>query len=146
MPQTQAGVLVDGRPMGQIRWPSGRVDLTAAVEPGKPATIALWTTALPFQPSQMVAMREDMIAEAKSQIRFHGICGDVLLWAEPQGARIADVQFRPSVRQRQLGLRIALADAAGKRVRVGVKAMYRVRSKSNGPRRPRWSARRACWN
>jgi hypothetical protein len=125
MPQTQAGVLVDGRLVGQVRWPSGRVDLTAVVHPGKPAAIALWTTALPFEPSQMVAMREDMIAEAKSQIRFHGICGDVLLWAKPQGARIADVQFRPSVRQRQLGLRIALADAAGRRVRVGVEAAYR---------------------
>jgi hypothetical protein len=125
MPQTQIGVLVDGKLVGQIRWPSGRVDLTAAVRPGHPTTIALWNTALPFEPSQMVAMREDMVTQAKSQIRFHGICGDVLLWAEPQGPRITDVQFRPSVQERQLGLRIALDNVAGQRVQVCLEAAYR---------------------
>lgn len=112
MPQTQASVLVDGKPLGTVRWPGGRLDLTDAVKPGQRYTLTLFVTALPFEAEKLVAMREDMVYKAKSEIRFRGLCGDVYLESEPSGPRIAAVQFRPSVRKRQLSMLFRLDDLA----------------------------------
>ncbi len=108
MPQTQAAVLVDGKFLNAVRWPEGRLDLTGVVKPGQKAVVTVFVTALPFEAEKMVAMREDMIFKAKSEVRFKGLCGDVYLESEPTGPRIAGAQFRPSVHKKQLGLQMRM--------------------------------------
>jgi hypothetical protein len=118
MPQTQVSVLVDRAPAGTVRWPSGQVDLTSLVKPGHSATLTLFVTAEPFDAEQLSAAREDLITKSKADVRFRGLCGDILLTAEPLGPRLARAEFQPSVRRQRLGLRLKLADAARRRVKI----------------------------
>ena len=131
MPQTQVALFVDGQPSGTVRWPAGRVDITDRVRPGATAKLAAFVTALPFSPEKMIAMREDMVFQAKSEVRFRGLCGDVLLESEPAGAHIAGVQLRPSVRGKRLGVHLRLAEApAGARYTVAVEALWQGKAEA----------------
>lgn len=111
LPQTQAAVLVAGKPTGVIRWPGGSLDLSAQAKPGQPLELAFFVTAQPFSAEQLSVAREDLITKSKAVVRFHGLCGDLRLVAEPRGPRMVDVQYRPSLRKKQLGLSLRLAGA-----------------------------------
>ena len=126
MPQTQVALFVNGASTGVVRWPGGRLEITDRVRPGETARLTAFVTALPFSAEKMVAMRPDMVVQAKSEIRFRGLCGDVSLESEPAGARLGDVQLRPSVRHGILGVRVRVADTApGARYTLAVDALWK---------------------
>ncbi len=110
MPQTEALVLVDGQPVGSVRWPAGRVDLSGVLQPGQQARLTVLVTTDPLAKERLVAMREDFVEKIRAEVRFRGLCGDLFLVAEPSGARLGTVQVRPSVRRQALGLSARLAD------------------------------------
>ncbi|HEX2948413.1 MAG TPA: hypothetical protein VHV83_02395, partial [Armatimonadota bacterium] len=113
MPQTQVNLFIDGQPIGIIRWPYGEFDVTKQVHPGSKHRLTAFVTALPFSAEKMVAMRDDIVFKAKSVVRFRGLCGDVYLNSEPMTSRIASVQFHSSIRKKQLGLALRIADSTG---------------------------------
>jgi hypothetical protein len=134
LPQTQAVVFVDGRRAGQVRWPEGQVDLTPLIEPGQTALFTLFVTAEPPVDPRLPAPSADALEKARANIRFRGLAGDILLEARLPGPSIAEVQFRPSVRNKQLGLLVTLEGVRRSSVRVALETAI------DGQREFRWTS------
>ena len=107
-----ARVYVDGQKVGEMRYPWGDVDLTAACRPGQTHVLSVFVVALPLE-GVMVSYRDTGAArEVKGSVERKGLCGDVYLIGEPQGARITDVKVDTSVRNWQIALGVGLEGLA----------------------------------
>ncbi|HEX2949949.1 MAG TPA: hypothetical protein VHV83_10355 [Armatimonadota bacterium] len=132
MPQTQVNLFIDGQSAGVVRWPFGKIDITRFVHPGSNLHITAFVTALPFTAEKLVAMRDDMVFKAKSDIRFRGLCGDVYLESDPVNNRIETVQLRPSVRKKQLGLAVQMAQPIpNASYTLGIEALWHGKAESS---------------
>ena len=104
-------VYVDGRKAGEAFFPGGEADLTDALAPGR-HEIALFTSdKLPETVVTAFDSPDTARTFAKRSVENRGIFGDVALAAGPAGARIADVQARPSVAGRRIDFSVGLAGA-----------------------------------
>ena len=108
---TDARVLVNGKDVGTVAWPSGTVDITSAAAPGTVATLAILVA---------VAATEKEAAELLgpapidpwtrgANLESRGLTGDVILTSRPAGAHIADVFVQPSTRRKELALDVTLS-------------------------------------
>lgn len=117
MVQTHARIWIDGKPSGEIFFPGGRVDVTAAVQPGKKHDLALLVTAIPLDAESNVFMAPERIITSKAVVKLKGLTGDVMLVSEPPADAIDDVQIRTSVRGGKITIDTGLANPrAGQRV------------------------------
>lgn len=104
-----AGVYVDGEQVGEIYFPGGELDITAACRPGAKQALSLFTAAMPLH-----KRIEDYVTEPPDKRHsgvgsFRGMCGDVFLSSTPRDARIEDVKVSTSVRKWQIEVDAALA-------------------------------------
>ncbi len=108
---TDAIVFVNGHRCGEVRWTGGEVDITEFVRPGTDVQLRLLVVASPDE-----ARVPDLFAGRVTTHDFRGwhwacgITGEVFLHSRPKGARIADVFVQPSVRRKELALRVELAN------------------------------------
>ncbi|MBC7287427.1 MAG: hypothetical protein H5T86_05150, partial [Armatimonadetes bacterium] len=109
-PSRSAAADVNGRSVGSVNWPGGRLRVTDAVSPGREAEIAILVDALPVPESEWQKKTLQEQREMARQVRVRGLCGDVFLEAEPPSAvpHFGDVLMMPSVRKRALGVRFSL--------------------------------------
>ena len=103
-----ATVWVDGAKQGEIRFPGGEVDLTAACRPGATQLVSLRVVALPLKEVLLSYADTNTAREVKGRVARRGLCGDVFLVGTPQGARIAEVKVSTSYRQRTVAFDVAL--------------------------------------
>ena len=103
-----ATVWVDGAKQGEIRFPGGEVDLTAACRPGATQLVSLRVVALPLKDVLLSYADTNTVREVKGRVARRGLCGDVFLVGTPQGARIAEVKVSTSYRQRTVAFDVAL--------------------------------------
>src|SRR5581483_1220872 len=104
-----AAVFLDGKPVGEMRYPAGEVDLTAAVRPGETQILSMRVDALPLK-ALMESFRDSATARTvEGSVARKGLCGDVYLVSTPVGARIADVKLDTSVRHWQINFDTTLA-------------------------------------
>ena len=105
-PQTVVNAFVDGKPIGEICWPGGTLDLTAVAKAGKPLDLALFVVPTPLFGKNMVvqAILGDKynLPAWESQASERGLGGEVSLRSEPLGARIDNLAIRTSVEKKQL--------------------------------------------
>jgi hypothetical protein len=118
-----AVVYVDGKKVGEVRFPAGEVDLTAVCRPGARHVLSLLVVALPLKGVLLSYADTNSAREVKGSVERRGLCGDVYLAATPPAARVADVKIDTSVRKGEITVSAALeglaADASfGLRVRV----------------------------
>ncbi len=110
-----AAIYVDGREVGQIRFPAGQVDLSAAVRPGATHVLTLLVVAMPLKAVMESFNDTNTARQRKGSVERRGLCGDVWLIGEPAGARLSGVRIDTSVRQSQItfetGLHGLVADA-----------------------------------
>jgi hypothetical protein len=92
-------VYVDGRPLGEIRFPAGELDLTSACPAGSRHVLAMLVVALPLRAVGMSFSDTNAAKAAQGSVARRGICGDVYLASEPAGARIGGVRIDTSVRK-----------------------------------------------
>jgi beta-galactosidase len=124
--QTSATVLVDGKRVGELAWPGGQVDLTASVTPGKTHLLAVHVRTITGTMEQIQVMEPNLIERARTRVRMRGLCGDCFLVSSPKGPRITDVFVEPSVRNKQLGLSLEVADLAPETAyRIAARAVLR---------------------
>lgn len=97
-----ATVYVDGKKIGEMRFPAGEVDLTAACRPGGRHTLSMRVLALPLQGVMVSYTDTNAARESKGEVRRRGLCGDVFLVGAPSGPGIADVKVDTSVRRGEL--------------------------------------------
>jgi DNA-binding TFAR19-related protein (PDSD5 family) len=93
-----AAVYVDGRKVGEIRFPAGQVDLSAAVRPGATHVLSLLVVAMPLKAVMESYNDTNTARQRKGSVERRGLCGDVWLIGEPAGARLSDVRIsKPSL-------------------------------------------------
>jgi hypothetical protein len=119
-----AVVYLDGKKVGEVRFPAGEADLTAACRPGGKHVLSLHVLALPLKGVLLSYTDTNSAREVRGSVERRGLCGDVYLSALPSAARVTDVKVDPSVRKGELTVSAALDGlAAGAayalRVRVG---------------------------
>ncbi|NCO93951.1 MAG: hypothetical protein COZ06_18395 [Armatimonadetes bacterium CG_4_10_14_3_um_filter_66_18] len=99
-----AAVYVDGRKIGEIPFPDGEVDLTAACPPGSKRTLSLLTVALPLKGVMLSYNDTNSAREVRGAVDRRGLCGDVFLVSTPAGGRLGEVTVNTSVRKWELTL------------------------------------------
>jgi beta-galactosidase len=97
-----ANVYLDGRPVGEIRFPSGQVDLTTAVRPGATHSLSLLVVAMPLKAVMESYTDTNNARQRQGKVDRRGLCGDVWLVGEPAGARLSEVRIATSFRQGQI--------------------------------------------
>jgi hypothetical protein len=102
-----AVVYLDGKKVGEIRFPAGEVDVTAACRPGGVHVLSLLVVALPLQAVLLSYTDTNSAREVKGAVERRGLCGDVYLSGTP-ATRVTDVKVDPSVRKGTLTVRAAL--------------------------------------
>ena len=88
--------------MGEIRFPAGQVDLSAAVRPGATHVLSLLVVAMPLKAVMESYSDTNAAREKKGSVERRGLCGDVWLVGEPAEARLSDVKIATSFRQSQI--------------------------------------------
>ncbi len=107
-----AEVFVDGRKVGEIRFPAGQVDLSAAVRPGATHVITLLVVAMPLQAVMESYNDTNTARKKKGRVERRGLCGDVWLIGEPAQARLSDVRIDTSFRKSQITFQSGLQGLA----------------------------------
>ena len=107
---TDAAVYLDGKAVGEVRWPYGVVDLTSEVEPGGEYTLDLLVAATTDAEETVNYLDANSVMVREASLQAKGLPGDVILKSEPTGATLDAFLVQPSVRDSELGLAIELAD------------------------------------
>ena len=97
-----AVVFVDGVKRGEIHFPDGEVDLTAACRPGATHLMSLLVVALPLKGVMLSYTDSASAREVKGTVERRGLCGDAFLVSTPRGPKVANVNVDTSVRKREL--------------------------------------------
>jgi len=103
-----AQVYLDGRKLGEMRYPWGDVDLTSACRPGQTHTLSMLVVAMPLKGVMLSYSDSNAAKEMRGSVARRGLCGDVYLLGTPTGPRVADVKVETSVRRWQITLDTAL--------------------------------------
>ncbi len=107
-----AEVYVDGKMAGEMRFPSGEVDLTSVCSPGGKHVLSMLVVAMPLKGVMLSYSDTNQARQVKGTVRRRGLCGDVYLVAAPPRARITDVKVDTSVRNSEIILEAALQSLA----------------------------------
>jgi hypothetical protein len=122
-----AAVFLDGRPIGEMRYPFGELDLTPHLRPGTTHVLALRVEALPLK-AVMLSFRDTAAARTvEGTVQRKGLCGDVWLNSTPAGPRIASVSTHTSVRKWQITFNATVSN-------LDPTAIYTLRARIPGVR------------
>ena len=108
--QSFANVYLDAKLVGNVQYPGGKLNITAACKPGEKQVLSLCVAAIPLSKEVTVFMKGDLTATCKADMLYRGLCGDVFLESSPAKARVGDVKVEPSVRKWELGVNAAVAN------------------------------------
>jgi len=103
-----ATVYVDGKRAGDLRYPAGELDITAACRPGGKHVLSLLVIALPLKGVMLSYTDTSSARQVKGFVARRGLCGDVYLVAAPRAERITNVKVDTSVRKRMITCQAAL--------------------------------------
>ena len=103
-----AALYVDGKKAGELRFPGGEVDLTAACKPRGKHVLSMLVVAMPLKGVMLSYNDTASAREVKGAVARRGLCGDVYLVGEPAGPRIADVKVDTSTRKWEITFGAAL--------------------------------------
>ena len=108
---TDAEVYLNGVRCGEIHWPNGTVDLSAAVKFGQPNVLQVLVFAVQTEKELTVFMgsEQNLQWKKKATLDAKGIIGEAFLHSRPAGAHVSDVFVKTSTRKQRVGLEIELA-------------------------------------
>lgn len=115
---------LDGARVGELRFPAGELDLTAACRPGAQHTLSLLVLALPLKGVLLSYTDSASAREVKGAVARRGLCGDAALVSTPAGARVEDLKVDPSVQRGEIGFDVGLA-GLGEQERYALRAEIR---------------------
>jgi len=107
-----ATAYVDGKKIGDMRFPWGDVDLTAACPAGSKHALSMLVVALPLRGVAMSYSDTNVPKEVRGSVERRGLCGDVYVDSTPQGPRMNEVKVDTSVRKWEITFGAALQDLA----------------------------------
>jgi hypothetical protein len=106
-------VYLDGKKVGELRFPAGEADLTSVCRPGGKHVLSVLVEALPLKGVLLSYTDTNSAREVKGTVERRGLCGDVFLTSTPSAARIAEVKVDTSVRKGEVTFSAALQNLAG---------------------------------
>src|SRR5262249_9872977 len=80
-------VYVDGKKVGEIRFPAGEVEITSACHPGGKHLVSLLVLAMPLKGVLLSYNDTNAAREVKGMVERRGLCGDLYLASTPSAAR-----------------------------------------------------------
>jgi beta-galactosidase len=107
-----AAVLVDGHKAGEIRFPGGEVDISAACRPGARQVLSLLVVAMPLKGVMMSYGDTFGARQVKGTVERRGLCGDVYLAGTPANARLGEARVSTSVRKWEITFEAGLEGLA----------------------------------
>ena len=117
-----AKVFIDGKSVGEIRFPAGEVDLSAVVHPGATHVLSLLVVAMPLHAVMESYNDTNAAKKKKGSVQRSGLCGDVWLVSEPAKARLGDIRIDTSFRKSEITFNAALKGmSAGGRYKLKAK-------------------------
>jgi beta-galactosidase len=108
-----AAIYIDGRRVGEIRFPAGEVELTSVCHPGATHVLSMLVVAMPLKAVMLAHSDSNSARQVKGSVARRGLCGDVWLVSTPAGPRISDVKIDTSVRKGEISCDVAFAGLAG---------------------------------
>ena len=108
-----ARVFLDGARVGEVVFPGGDVDITAACVPGRKQDLAIQVFGRRLDQTYTRLLTPEEGGDRRRGIRRRGLCGDVFLSCAPQGAHIGDVKVDTSVRRWTLTVTAVLEGLQG---------------------------------
>ena len=93
-----ADVYVDGKKLGELHFPGGEVEITAACRPGATHRLSLHVAAIPLNAVILSYNDSNAAKKRKGKVARRGLCGDVWLVGEPRAERVGEVKIDTSVR------------------------------------------------
>ncbi len=108
-----ATVFLDGKQVGEIRFPGGEVDLTSACRPGGKHVLSILVDAMSLDAVMLSYTDIAKARQLKGTVRRRGLCGHVYLVGTPPGPRIAHVSVDTSVRNGKISFNTELDRLAG---------------------------------
>lgn len=106
---TDGMVWVNGHEAGELHWPGGTLEIGEHLKPGESNTIRVMVLAMNDREEVVHYMGYVDEPKSKAELDTRGITGSVELLARPRGGHVADVNIRPSVREKKLHLDVELA-------------------------------------
>lgn len=106
-------VFLDGKPVGEIHFPGGELELTTTCRPGHTQWLSLLVVAMPLKGVLLSYTDSAAAREVKGTVERRGLCGDLYLVSTPRGPRLTDSKIETSVRQGECRLDSALEQLAG---------------------------------
>ncbi|WCJ58150.1 glycoside hydrolase family 2 TIM barrel-domain containing protein [Fontisphaera persica] len=103
-----AVVWVDHQRVGELRFPGGELELTAACRPGSRQLLSLQVLALPLKGVLLSYADTAAARQFKGTVARRGLCGDVFLVGAARGPRLRDAKVDTSVRRGQAVFSAAL--------------------------------------
>ncbi len=107
-----AAVYIDGRRIGEARFPGGQVDVTTACVRGQSYQLSILVVAMPLKGVMLSYADTARAKEVKGTVARRGLCGDVYLVSTPPGPRIDDIRIDTSIRKREIALDTAFSNLA----------------------------------
>ncbi len=121
-------VCVDGRQVGQIRFPAGQVDLSGVVHPGATHVLSLLVVAMPLRAVMESYNDTHTARQEQGKVERRGLCGDIWLISEPDGARLGMVKIDTSFRRSEITFRAEVGGLApGSRYKLYARIMEQDR-------------------
>ncbi len=106
---TFATVYIDGGKAGEIRFPTGELDISTLCKPGKKHALSIFVQSAPLKAVMLSYTDTNAAArEVKGSVERRGLCGDVWLIGEPRSARITDIKIDTSVSTGQISFDVAV--------------------------------------
>ena len=122
-----AVVYLDGKLAGEMRFPTGELDLTSLCRPGTEHTLSLLVVAMPLKGVMLSFNDSNSARQVKGSVNRRGLCGDVSLVAAPLGERVEQVKVDTSVREGKITFGGTLSS-----LQSGRKYTLRARVTENG--------------
>ncbi len=107
-------VYIDGKKIGDLRFPAGEVEVTDVCRPGGKYLLSMLVVSLPLEGVMLSYSDTASARQIKGTVARRGLCGDVFLVSTPAEERLTDVKVDTSVRKWEIGF-----DAAVQGVRAG---------------------------
>jgi len=124
-----AVVYLDGVKVGDMRFPSGEVEITPNCRRGSKHTLSLYVVAMPLKGVMLSYGDTDMAKQVEGSVLRRGLCGDVYLISTPIGAHVEDVKVDTSVRKWEIAFDAALQGLdAGKEYSLRAQVMENGRN------------------
>lgn len=108
---TDARVYVNGKECGNVSWPWGAVDITAAATPGDTVTVRVLVGAI-ADAEQVGTFWQNAFMDVSytaAKLKSRGLTGGVILESRCSEACVSDVFVRTSTRKKELALEVELS-------------------------------------